>query len=74
MCHFVWCRGKDCMFCNTEKLKKFKLFLNGFQAHVCVEQTAMDLFSRGIRVHIVADATTSRSQENRMLAFEVAQA
>lgn len=41
------------------------------QAHVCVEQTAMDLSSRGIKVHIVADATTSRSQEDRLLAFEV---
>lgn len=54
------------------KLRKFYSFSNGFQAHVCVEQTAMDLISRGIRVHIVADATTSRSQEDRMLAFEVA--
>ena len=45
--------------------------LLGVEAHVCVEQTAMDLTSRGIQVHIVADATTSRSQEDRLLAFEV---
>lgn len=42
-----------------------------FKAHVCVEQTAMDLISSGITVHIVADATTSRTQEDRLLAFEV---
>lgn len=41
------------------------------QAHVCVEQTAMDLISSGITVHIVADATTSRTQEDRLLALEV---
>lgn len=41
------------------------------QAHVCVEQTAMDLISNGITVHIVADATTSRTQEDRLLALEV---
>lgn len=41
------------------------------QAHVCVEQTAAELCARGYKVHIVADATTSRSQEDRLLAFEV---
>ncbi|XP_057369256.1 zinc finger protein 836-like isoform X2 [Daphnia carinata] len=44
--------------------------LFGVEAHVCVEQTAMDLISSGIKVHIVADATTSRSQEDRLLALE----
>lgn len=44
-----------------------------FQAHVCIEQTALDLISLGKVVHIVADATSSRSQEDRMLAFKVSQ-
>uniref|UniRef100_A0A0P5AD42 Isochorismatase domain-containing protein 1 n=1 Tax=Daphnia magna TaxID=35525 RepID=A0A0P5AD42_9CRUS len=44
--------------------------LFGVEAHVCVEQTAMDLISSGITVHIVADATTSRTQEDRLLALE----
>jgi nicotinamidase-related amidase len=38
---------------------------------VCVEQTAAELCSRGLQVHVVADACTSRSQEDRLLAFEV---
>lgn len=38
---------------------------------MCVEQTAIDLVSRGIKVHVVADASTSRAQEDRLLAFEV---
>lgn len=45
--------------------------LFGVEAHVCVEQTAIDLLSMGIIVHVVADATSSRSQEDRLLAFEV---
>merc|ERR1712071_210500 len=44
--------------------------LFGVEAHVCVEQTAIDLIQKGIKVHIVADATTSRTQEDRILAFE----
>lgn len=41
-----------------------------FKAHICVEQTAMDLRSAGVDVHIVADCSTSRSPEDRALAFE----
>ncbi|XP_071448440.1 isochorismatase domain-containing protein 1-like [Hetaerina americana] len=54
-------------FCNGE-LKCVVLF--GVEAHICVEQTAIELRTMGIQVHIVADATTSRSQEDRLLAFE----
>ncbi|CAG2055351.1 unnamed protein product, partial [Timema podura] len=44
--------------------------LFGIEAHVCVEQTAAELCARGIQVHIAADASTSRSQEDRLLAFQ----
>lgn len=43
--------------------------LFGVEAHVCIEQTALDLLERGYQVHIVADASSSRSQEDRTLAF-----
>lgn len=46
------------------------VILFGIEAHVCIEQTALDLISLGKVVHIVADATSSRSQEDRMLAFK----
>ncbi|XP_069686035.1 isochorismatase domain-containing protein 1-like [Periplaneta americana] len=50
------------------KLECVVLF--GIEAHVCVEQTAAELCSRGLQVHVAADACTSRSQEDRLLAFE----
>lgn len=43
--------------------------LFGIETHVCVEQTAAELCALGIQVHVVADACTSRSQEDRMLAL-----
>lgn len=45
------------------------VILCGIEAHVCVYQTAMDLLERGVRVHIVADATSSRTGANRELAI-----
>ncbi|KAE8743843.1 hypothetical protein FOCC_FOCC009553 [Frankliniella occidentalis] len=44
--------------------------LFGIETHICVEQTAAELCARGYKVHIVADACTSRTQEDRLLAFE----
>ena len=42
------------------------------QAHVCVQQTVIDLLlENDIEVHVVADATSSRSQQDRLLALQV---
>ncbi|KAI8486883.1 Isochorismatase domain-containing protein 1 [Branchiostoma belcheri] len=44
--------------------------LFGIEAHVCVQQTALDLLARGVEVHVIADATSSRSQMDRVYAFD----
>ncbi|KAL0963265.1 hypothetical protein UPYG_G00351890 [Umbra pygmaea] len=44
--------------------------LFGVETHVCIQQTALDLIARGFEVHIVADATSSRSMMDRMFALE----
>lgn len=37
----------------------------GVEAHVCVNQTVLDLLDRGMEVHVVTDAVGSRSESNR---------
>lgn len=44
--------------------------LFGIEAHVCVQQTALDLLERGYDVHLIADSSSSRSMTDRMLAFD----
>ncbi|KAA0703597.1 Isochorismatase domain-containing protein 1 [Triplophysa tibetana] len=44
--------------------------LFGVETHVCIQQTALDLIGRGFEVHVVADATSSRSMMDRMFALE----
>ncbi len=41
----------------------------GIEAHVCVNQTVLDLLDRGIEVHVVSDAVGSRSERNRELGL-----
>jgi nicotinamidase-related amidase len=44
-----------------------QVLLCGIEAHVCVNQTAEDLLAAGREVHVVGDAVTSRTAENREL-------
>jgi nicotinamidase-related amidase len=42
----------------------------GIETHVCVNQTVLDLLSRGHDVHVAADAVSSRTAANRALGLE----
>jgi len=44
--------------------------LCGIETHVCIQQTVIDLLKRDIEVHVVADAVSSRSQADRLVALE----
>lgn len=45
------------------------ILLFGIEAHVCVLQTAVDLKQAGYNPVIVEDAVSSRSYENKVIAF-----
>lgn len=45
----------------------------GIEAHVCVNQTVLDLLERGAEVHVVSEAVGSRSPANRELGLEKAE-
>lgn len=46
-----------------------QIVLVGIEAHVCMIQTALDLLSRGFRVFVPADATSSRLRSNCEVAL-----
>ena len=43
----------------------------GMEAHVCVFQTARELVKRGYATYVVADAVTSRKEDNRRLGLSL---
>jgi len=53
-----------------ETLNRKQILLSGIEAHICVYQTTMGLLNMGYEVHIVADATSSRTVRNRNIGLE----
>ncbi|MCB0506669.1 MAG: hydrolase [Chitinophagales bacterium] len=55
----------------TLKNKNIKsLIICGVEAHICVLKTALEAMNIGIEVHIVADAVSSRTKDNKNYALE----
>ncbi|CAH2229320.1 jg17069 [Pararge aegeria aegeria] len=74
---FVYEKTKFSMFTPElqERLKKdvpnlSSVVLFGIEAHVCIEQTVIDLLNEDITVHVLADGVSSRSMMDRSLALE----
>ncbi len=55
------CFGEPAFLGTVESLEPKTLVLAGIEAHVCVLQTALDALERGYKVHVLADAVTSRA-------------
>lgn len=58
---------------NLQKLGHPKVIIIGVESHVCVYQTTLDLINKGFEVHVVADAVSSRTRENRDLGITAMQ-
>lgn len=58
---------------DLEKRNIQEIILCGIEAHVCIYQTTLDLLNRGYTVHVVADAVSSRSMTDRMVALKTLQ-
>ena len=53
-----------------EGLSRRQIVLTGIECHICVYQTALDLMSNGYIVHLVTDAVSSRTSENRQVGID----
>ncbi len=45
--------------------RRKQLILCGFESHICVYQSAMDLMKAGYDVHLLVDAVSSRDPQNK---------
>jgi nicotinamidase-related amidase len=64
------CCGDERFTAELNALGKEQVLLCGIEAHICVYQTAMDLMEGGLDITIVADAVSSRTEQNRETALD----
>jgi len=63
------CCGQEKFSAELNALGREQALLCGIETHVCIYQTAMDLMEGGLDVTIVADAVSSRTEQNRQIAL-----
>lgn len=63
------CCGSSGLCEKLRTLGRPKWLLCGIEAHVCIQQTAIDLMGEGFRVYVAADATGSRFQVDYDIAL-----
>jgi nicotinamidase-related amidase len=63
------CCGNAAFRRALREAKRANVLLCGIETHVCIYQTALDLLDLGYGVHVVADAVSSRTAENRRIAL-----
>ena len=64
------CFGSEEFRAKLESLGRKQVVVAGYETHVCVCQTALDARAAGYQVHLVRDATSSRSEANIAVGVE----
>lgn len=67
--HFS-CFGCDEFMKKLSSINVKDVVLFGVEAHVCVLKTALDALEKGYRLHVVADAVSSRKKEDKKRALK----
>lgn len=63
------CCGVDGLMDATKESSIHKVLLVGIEAHVCVQQTALDLMGDGFEVYLAVDAVGSRNGLDKQIAL-----
>jgi nicotinamidase-related amidase len=64
------CCGSDDFICEISKIGRKTALICGIETHICVNQTSHDLVQLGYNVHVVADAVSSRKQQDWLTGLE----
>ena len=64
------CCGDQNFIEKLSHLKTNQVLICGIETHVCIYQTTIDLLRTGYYVNVIADAVSSRTQENKHIALQ----
>lgn len=64
------CMQSDTVKDQLKLTNRKSLIVCGVEAHICVLKTVLEAIEAGYDVHVIADAVSSRTPENKFLALE----
>ncbi len=62
------CCGEPVFNKTLAKKRNENILLIGIEAHICIQQTALDLLEKGYSVYVLTDAVTSRAKNDKEVA------
>lgn len=65
------CVDAEPVMARLRQLGRDQIVVGGIECHVCVYQSARDLVQAGYQVHVLTDASLSRTEANRRLGLEL---
>ena len=60
------CLGNDEFVDRLEAAGKHDIVICGIEAHICLQQTVIELLAKGYRVYVPADCASSRSENDKL--------
>lgn len=63
------CMANEEFVSRLNSLNKKNIVVCGIEAHICVQQTVLQLMEQGYNVYLVADCISSRSEEDKLWAI-----
>ncbi|MEE3372918.1 MAG: hydrolase [Planctomycetota bacterium] len=64
------CAGCPELFESLREAEVFKILVVGIEAHVCIQQTVLDLLANGFQVYVAVDAVGARRQVDHQFAVQ----
>jgi len=64
------CSGAGDLFEEFKKKNLSQIVISGIEAHVCVQQTVLDLVENNFQVNLAADAVSSRKEKDYQTAVD----
>jgi len=64
------CAGEAEFVSRVKQSGRNQILLCGIETHICVSQTALDMLSTGYKIHVAADAVSSRSESSWKLGLK----
>lgn len=64
------CMGNEEFVAKLEEADRDTIVICGIEAHICLQQTVLELLAKGYKVYVPSDCTSSRSEHDKLWSLD----